>query len=390
VDGLILWGWGLVDMQNFTSNPTPLFCSEGHQVYASSVLLEGELCVLVKRIGANTRAGLAASLAQLEPVHDTKIGAQQAELVKSMVMPTLTWGGAIYLMTGNVGAAISPYQLDFCSGIPISISTTLIEALSYAARNGVFIRSGRVLELLAQIDAIVVDMNAIAMDDLETVAAIATLRRQNIDIYLITSTTQQRTLDLAWRLGIDPDYTYAQPDLVQKINLVCGLQHQGKTIAFVGREEDEIVRLACADVSIVFDKSGNVFETTANVVILEDDLRGVIYAIAIARRAMEVVQQNAATILAPNLFMQIGGGIILGLNPILNVIVNNSTAFISEFLNNSRPLFERDFLPPLKSSYPQSVQEKLKEYSSLDSKALILGEQEKPSELTTTIKAENI
>ncbi len=381
VDGLILYGWGLVDMQNFTSSPTPLVCSQGQQVYASTVLLEGELNVLVKRIGANTCAGLAALLAKLTPVHDTKIGAQQAELVRNMVMPTLALGGMIYLMTGNLGAAISPYQLDFCSGIPISISTTVIQALTYAAQNGVYIRSGRVLELLAEIDAIVFDINALAVDSPETVEAIATLRRQKIDTYFITSDPQETTLDVAGRLGIHPDYTCAEALLNQKINLVRGLQHQGKTIAFVGEEEDDTVRFAHANVSIVFAKTSDISHTTADVVILEDDLRGVIHAIAIARRAMEVVYQNTATILVPNLFMQIGGGIFLGLNPILNVIVNNSTAFISEFLNDSRPLFEPNFLPPLRSSCQQSIQEKL-EYSSLHNKALISSELAKPSAVT--------
>ncbi|MBF2061524.1 HMA2 domain-containing protein [Fischerella thermalis] len=350
VDGIVVYGYGLIDTQNLTGSSTPVVCSEGHDVYASTILLEGELCVLVKRIGLNTRAGLAAFLAELAPVHDTKIGALQAEFVRNAILPTLALGGTIYLMTGNIGAAISPYQFDFGSGIPISLSTTVLQALIYAVRHGIYIRSGGILEALAQIDAIVFDLDILALDSPETMEAIAILQGQNIDIYLVSDAPESIACDIATGLGIHPHQVCAEVPLKQKINLIRGLQHQGKIVAFVGDEEDEAVRLAHANVSISFAKTSEIPHRTTDVVILEDDLRGVTHAIAIAKRAMEIIYENTATIVIPNLFMQIGGGMVLGVNPVYNVIVNNGTAFIAEFLNGSRPLFETNFLPPLRSS----------------------------------------
>jgi len=54
---------------------------------------------------------------------------------------------------------------------------------------------------------------------------------------------------------------------------------------------------------------------------------------------MAAVYQNTALIVIPNLLMQIGGGMFLGVNPTWNVIVNNSSAFIAEFINSSTPIF---------------------------------------------------
>ncbi|WP_258003803.1 P-type ATPase [Fischerella thermalis] len=358
VDGIVVYGYGLIDTQNLTGSSTPVVCSEGQDVYASSILLEGELCVLVKRIGLNTRAGLAAFLAELAPVHDTKIGALQAEFVRNAILPTLALGGTIYLMTGNIGAAISPYQFDFGSGIPISLSTTFLQALIYAVRHGIYIRSGGILEALAQIDVIVFDLDILALDSPETMEAIAILRGQNIDIYLVSDAPESIACDIATGLGIHPHQVCAEVTLTQKINLIRGLQHQGKIVAFVGDEEDDAVRLAHANVSISFAKTSEIPHRTTDVVILEDDLRGVTHAIAIAKRAMEIIYENTATIVIPNLFMQIGGGMVLGVNPVYNVIVNNGTAFVAEFLNGSRPLFETNFLPPLRSSSQRISQEK--------------------------------
>ncbi|MCX7593633.1 MAG: HAD family hydrolase [Fischerella sp.] len=364
VDGIVVYGYGLIDTQNLTGNSTPVVCSEGYDVYASTILLEGELCVLVKRIGLNTRAGLAALVAELAPVHDTKIGALQAELVRHAILPTLALGGTIYLMTGNIGAAISPYQFDFGSGIPISLSTTVLQALIYAVRHGIYIRSGGILEALAQIDAIVFDLDILALDSPETLEAIAILQHQNIDIYLVSDASESMVIDVATFLGIHPNNVCAEFPLSQKINLIRGLQHQGKVVAFVGDEEDDAVRLAHVNVSISFAKMSEISNTTTDVVILEDDLRGVTHAMAIAKRAMEIIYENTATIVIPNLLMQIGGGMVLGVNPVYNVIVNNGTAFVAEFLNSSRPLFETNFLPPLRSSSQRVSRGKIEEYSS--------------------------
>jgi soluble P-type ATPase len=263
------------------------------------------------------------------------------------VLPTLAFGGAVFALTGNIGAAISPYQLDFGSGIPISLSTTVLQALTYAARHGIYIRSGRALELLAEVDTIVFEpIDALAPDDSECVEAIASLHRQNIHTYLIDSDSDAAILELARRLGIPPDRTHAEASTTQTSHLISGLCHQGKTVAFVTSEAEE-TKLAHAHVSIVFAHSGELLDETADVVILNDDIRSIAYAIAIAKRAIESIYQNTATIVLPNLFMQIGGGMILGWHPVSNVIVNNGTAIVAEFLNSPRPLFETGGLPLL-------------------------------------------
>ncbi len=110
-----------------------------------------------------------------------------------------------------------------------------------------------------------------------------------------------------------------------------------------------------ADISVSLALRGNVCTETADVVLLDQQLHGLIYAIAIAKRAMEVVYQNTATIVVPNLMMQIGGGMFLGVNPVWNVIVNNGSAFIAEFLNGSRPIFDSVALLRHKNNHQTNI-----------------------------------
>jgi cation transport ATPase len=344
VDGQILQGTALLDTSHLTETATAIACSTGDRVFASSQVLEGKLWMLAERTGESTRIALVAKLIKAAPIHDTEIGHRQAEFVKSAILPTLGLSGVIFALTGNLGAAISLYQLDFGSGLQISILTTLFSALTYAASQGIYIRSARILERLAQVDTIVFDSSSLLIPTQqryelrpETGSILARLQAQNLQIYWTVDDADLIDLDLiAAQLGLQPQQIYCaagQPD-----QLVHGLQQQGKTVAFV----TESSRLAdCpADIIVTFASEISPIAENADVSLLDLNLQGLEQAIAISKRAMEVVYQNTAMIAVPNLLVQIGGGIFLGLNPIVNVITNNSSAFIAEFLHSARPLFE--------------------------------------------------
>jgi cation transport ATPase len=352
VDGYILEGTALIDEQPFLGTVTPNWHNPGESVYASTHVIEGKLCISVSRTGVNTQSSLVAHLIETEPVYDTQIAAHQAEFARSAVIPTLCLGGTIFAVTGNIGPAIAPFQLDFGSGIQLSLRTVILSALTYAAQNGIYIRSGRALEALAQIDTLVFDH---ANDDyaneqvdnqrgysinstLDASYLVTHLHQQNIAPYLMSSDSLTATLDLAKQLNIHPTQVYAEALPHHKAALVLGLRNQGQTVGLLGNSKQSAAAFACADVSIAYASQGEVLNNLADVVLLDQDLSKLIEAIAIAKRAMTVVYQNAALIVLPNLTVTTGG-VFFGLHPVVNVITNNCTAFLAEFVNSARPLF---------------------------------------------------
>lgn len=333
VDGWVLEGTALIDEQNLTGENVPVVCSEGQPVYAGTQVIEGKLCVVAEQVGINTRIGIVARLTLSAPVHDTQIGMLQAEFLRSAIFPTILFGGTMFALTGNFGAAVSPFQFDFGSGIPISVHTTLLSALTYSARHGIYIRSARTLELLSQLDAIVFDQTGL-LDSTgalraESQTTIVELQRQGIEIYWVTQAS--------YPTHIPEQHVCGKTSPEQ---LVSGLQHQGKTVAFVGSHEFAAIQ---ADVSISFAEQPD----GSDVVLMHEDLRGLLEAIAISKRALQIVYENTAIIVLPNLFIQIGGGMILGVNPVVNVITNNSSAFVAEFVHGARPLFDRHTPTPI-------------------------------------------
>jgi soluble P-type ATPase len=289
---------------------------------------------------------LVTHLIQTDPVHDTQLGMAQASFMQEAIVPTLLMGGAIFVATGNLGVAIAPFQLDFGSGVPISIATTLRSALMLVVQQGIYIRSGRVLEKLAQVDALVLDANMLLSDELEfpsTRATIATLQTQGISLYLLhdDSASLETITDQATQVGIAADQILVARSAEQQANLIQALQTGGQRIVVMANPDRFKSALTCADVSVVQARSNwtmaEVLHTPLDGVLLDRDWRRVVKGIEIAQRAFERIYQNTAIIIFPNLIVT-GAGMLLGLNPVVNIIVNNGSAFVAEFINNKRPL----------------------------------------------------
>ncbi|WP_013334282.1 heavy metal translocating P-type ATPase [Gloeothece verrucosa] len=157
IDGKIIRGQALIDQCKLTGESVPVHRSVDDEVFASTLLVEGQLAILVERTGNNTRAGVVVELMKAAPVHDTRIENYAAKFANIAVLPTLLIGAAIFAFTGDLARATGIITLDFGTGIRVSVPTAVLAGLTYAARTGVYIRSGRAIEMLAKVDSVVFD-----------------------------------------------------------------------------------------------------------------------------------------------------------------------------------------------------------------------------------------
>ncbi|MBF2073295.1 MAG: heavy metal translocating P-type ATPase [Synechococcales cyanobacterium C42_A2020_086] len=469
VDGVVLDGTGIIDQCKLTGESVPVTRSKGDEVFASTLLVDGTLTILAERVGNNTRAGVIVNLMQAAPVHDTRVENYAAMVANQMVVPTLLIGTGVGIVSGNLSRAIALLTLDFGTGIRVSVPTTILSVLTYAARNGVLIRSGRAIEILAKIDTVVCDktgtltighagVNDIdVMDDrfskeeilcyaasaekglthpiaeaivhhakdqnvalkecdeweykvglgaaatidgmqiivgsprfmkqenvdldaydlrypdaksggqsLVFVAANGTLlgvirysdpprpeskdvirelKRMGITVHMLTGDVTRVAHSIANNLGISPNHVTAEAFPERKVEVVKSLHDSGRTVAFCGDGINDSAALAYADVSISFAGATDIARETADVVLMEDDLRGLIMAIKCARQAMDIIWQNTAIVAVPNLGALLSG-IFFALDPILAVVINNGTAILAE-LNGLRPLMGPGDVAPL-------------------------------------------
>ncbi|MBD2361055.1 cadmium-translocating P-type ATPase [Anabaena minutissima FACHB-250] len=469
VDGSIIKGKALLDEQKLTGESVPILKTKGQPVFASTLVREGRVYIQVERVGNDTRAGQSIKLMQEAPVHDTRMENYAIKFAEKAVVPTLFLGAVVFAATRNPARAASVLTLDFATGIRVSVPTTVLAALSYAARQGILIRSGRALEQLAEVDTIVFDKTGtltqgevsviavesynseISSDRILAIAAAAEqrlthpvaeaviryaeaqkvaipsrskwdyqlglgvkaeidgetvyvgserfLRQQDInmevlnsngqkatsviyvasngqlqgrirysdvlrpesrevisqlmnvegvEVHMLTGDNKRTAQAVATELGIAPSHTHAEAFPEQKATVVRQLHEQGKTVAFVGDGINDSPALAYADVSVSFAHGSEIARETADLVLMQNDLHGLLEAIAIARQAKHLIRQNTGIVAIPNLGALIMA-VLFGLNPLAATVVNNGSTIVAG-VNGLRPILKHSSQKALPSA----------------------------------------
>lgn len=457
VDGRILRGQATIDEQKLTGESMPVIKQPGDEVYASTLVREGQIYIVAERVGSETRAGASIKLMQEAPVHDTRIENYAAKIADRAVLPTILLAGVVFGATRNLARAASVLTLDFATGIRVSVPTTVLAALTSAARRGILIRSGRALEQFAKVNTFVFDktgtltqgeiaivsvktVNGMSAEQVIELAAaaeqrlthpvacalvryaeqqglrllprgewnyeiglgvraniegqtvlvgskrflqqegislkclyeehpdlqtgsliyvasdgelrgvlqytdplrpesyevITQLQQAGIEVHMLTGDNWKRAKSAANRLGIPETNVHAEAFPETKANVVRELHESGRLVAFIGDGINDSAALAYADVSISFGNGSDIARETADVVLMRNDLQGLLEAIALARQAMSLIHQNTALVAIPNLAGLIMAG-TFGLNPLAATVVNNGSSVLAG-VNGLRPL----------------------------------------------------
>jgi P-type E1-E2 ATPase len=179
----------------------------------------------------------------------------------------------------------------------------------------------------------------------ESRAVIAELAQMGITTHMLTGDVPRVAHSIATHLGINPENITAEAFPEKKVEVVKGIHDRGRIVAFCGDGINDSAALAYADVSVSFAGATDIARETADVVLMEDDLRGLILAIQCARQAMDIIWQNTLIVAVPNLGALLSG-IFFALDPILAVVINNGTAILAE-VNGLRPLLGPANVTPL-------------------------------------------
>jgi len=156
-DGQVVRGDALVDEHTLTGESEPAVKRPGDRAYASTLVSAGAIRVAVEQVGDRTRAGRIIQLLENAPEHDTRLTDQARRVGDRLALPTLLLGGAVLAATQNAARAAAVVIFDFATGIRVSAPTTVLATMTRAAREDVLIKSGRAIEQLARVDAVVFD-----------------------------------------------------------------------------------------------------------------------------------------------------------------------------------------------------------------------------------------
>jgi len=123
-----------------------------------------------------------------------------------------------------------------------------------------------------------------------TVEALAALRAEGIHVVMATGDARSTAEAVAGRLGIDDVHAEVLP--AEKAELVAVLAAEGRVVAMAGDGINDAPALARAHVGIAMGTGADVALESAGVTLVRGDLRGVVRARRLSRRAMRNIRQN--------------------------------------------------------------------------------------------------
>lgn len=136
-------------------------------------------------------------------------------------------------------------------------------------------------------------LGAIAAADVlkpDTVDAVAALRKQNLDVIMLTGDNRETAGAIGSKAGI----THVISDVLpaDKAEAVKKLQQQGRRVLMVGDGINDAPALVTADVGMAIGAGTDVAMESADVVLMSGSLEGVANAISLSRATIRNIRQN--------------------------------------------------------------------------------------------------
>lgn len=280
VDGEVIAGQATVDQAVITGESMPVEVAPGSHVFAATIPQLGSLRVRTIRVGADTTFGRVVKMVEEAEAHRADVQ-RFADKFSAYYLPVVAGLAALTFLFRHDPLATAAVLVVACScSIALATPIAMLASVGAGAKRGLLIKGGKYIELLARADVVLIDKtgtltlgqpqitDVVPLDGLpaaEILSLAASAERYSEHPIAKAVGAAARAQDLSLS---DPEQFEAVPGMgiralvngkaiaignsrmipaAQTLSLTAELEHQGKTILFMSRDNQLIAVLAAAD-----------------------------------------------------------------------------------------------------------------------------------------------
>ena len=157
LDGEVVAGEVMVNQASLTGESMPVAKRPGTQVYAGTVIEEGDCVIEVTQSSGESRYDKIVSMIEQSEQLKSAAESHAANLADKLVPYTLIGSALSYALTRNVTRALSVLMVDFSCALKLAMPLAVLSAMREASMYHITVKGGKFLEAVAQADTIVFD-----------------------------------------------------------------------------------------------------------------------------------------------------------------------------------------------------------------------------------------
>lgn len=157
VDGQVVEGYATINQAALTGEPMPVEVSAGSHVFAATIAELGSLRVRATGIGRDTTFGRVIQMVQEAEANRAEVQ-RFADKFSAYYLPIVVALAALTLVLRRDPLATAAVLVVACScSIALATPVAMLASIGAAARRGILMKGGKVIEALAQADTVLLD-----------------------------------------------------------------------------------------------------------------------------------------------------------------------------------------------------------------------------------------
>lgn len=157
VDGIVVSGQSSVDEATLTGESEPKTKNVGDHVFSPTLNISGTIVIKTEKIAKESTLSKIITLVEQATLKKSKTVRTINAFASWYIVATFVAAVIIYLYTRNLTFVLAILLVVCADDIAVSIPLAFTAAISRAAKRGMIIKSGDVLERLPKIDVIITD-----------------------------------------------------------------------------------------------------------------------------------------------------------------------------------------------------------------------------------------